>query len=79
MSLVNLHLPESLLRRVHDLAERDQVSVDQFVATALAEKLSAMLTEDYLQQRAERGNRQRFEAALSSIPDVEPNDDRDRR
>jgi hypothetical protein len=72
MSTVQLTLPDSIHRRLVEAATRDSVSVDQFVATALAEKLSALMTEDYLRQRAARGDRGRFEAALSKVPDVEP-------
>ena len=72
MSTVQLTLPESIHRRLVEAAARDSVSVDQFVATALAEKLSALMTEDYLRRRAAQGDRAHFEAALSKVPDVEP-------
>ena len=53
-------------------AKRDHVSINQFVATAVAEKISALETEDYLAQRAARGSRKSFEAALAQVPDREP-------
>jgi hypothetical protein len=53
------------------------VSINQFVATAVAEKISAMETEDYLTTRAKRASREKFEAALSQVPDREP-DEHDR-
>lgn len=72
MSTMSLRLPESLHRRLRDVAEREGISMNQFVATAVAEKMSALLTEDYLEQRARRGSRERYEAALAEVPDVEP-------
>jgi hypothetical protein len=42
------------------------------VKNFIAEKLSALATEDYLSQRAKRGSRAKFEAALAKVPDVEP-------
>ena len=51
--------------------------MNQIIATAVAEKLSALMTEDYLAEPARRGSRERFEAALRKVPDVEP-DERDR-
>ena len=72
MSTVQLSLPESIHRRLLDAAARDSVSVDQFVASAIAEKLSALMTEEYLKQRAARGERARFDRALSKVPDVDP-------
>jgi hypothetical protein len=43
-----------------------------FVATAVAEKISAMETEDYLYKRAKHGSREKFEIAMAQIPDVSP-------
>jgi hypothetical protein len=72
MSAMTLNLPESIQRRVEELAQRDGVSVDQFVATAVAEKLSALATVDYLAERAKRGSRDKFDAVLAKVPDREP-------
>lgn len=46
--------------------------MNQFVTTAVAEKLSALLTEEYLGERAQLGSREKYERALSHVPDVEP-------
>ncbi|MBI4420561.1 MAG: toxin-antitoxin system HicB family antitoxin [Gemmatimonadetes bacterium] len=72
MSALSLRLPHSLHERVRDLAKREGISINQFVATALAEKLSALLTVEYLESRAGRGSRQRFLAALAHVPASEP-------
>ena len=74
MSALSLRLPESLHKRVRELAAREGISINQFVATAVAEKMSALLTEDYLEERAKRGSRERYRAALAEVPDVEPDD-----
>jgi hypothetical protein len=42
------------------------------ISTALAEKLSALATQDYLELRAQRGNRKSFDAALARVPDTAP-------
>ena len=76
MSAMSIRLPESLHRNARAFAEREGVSVNQLVATALAEKLAALAAEDYLQERAARGNRKQFEAALAQVPaDVPMNGD----
>lgn len=77
MNAVQIHLPRSLQAYLVALAEREGVTVEQFVASAVAEKASALMTEEYLSERAERGNRARYEAALATVPDAEP-EDRDR-
>jgi hypothetical protein len=38
----------------------------------LAEKVSALLTEEYIAKRAERGNRDKFEAAMAKVAETEP-------
>lgn len=69
MSTMSLRLPDSLHRQVRELAEREGISINQFVTTALAEKLAAMLTHDYLEDRARRGKRAKFERVLSKVKD----------
>ncbi len=72
MSIMSLRLPESLHERAREIAKRDGVSINQLVATALAEKLSALDTLDYLEARAAKGSRQRFLDALTRVPDGPP-------
>jgi hypothetical protein len=72
MSTISLRLPESLHSRVRLLSKKDRVSINQFIATAVAEKISALEAEEYLQGRAKRASRKKFEEALARVPDVEP-------
>jgi metal-responsive CopG/Arc/MetJ family transcriptional regulator len=72
MSIVQVQIPDSLLESLHDLASRDGISIDQFISTAIAEKLSALMTENYLQEKAKRGSREKYDAILAKVPDVEP-------
>lgn len=75
MSTISLRLPDSLHEQIRKLANVDGISINQFISTAAAEKLAALMTVNYLEERAKRGTRQRFEAALKRLPDVEPADD----
>jgi hypothetical protein len=72
MSHVNVQIPDSLYKNLQVLAEQDGISVDQFIATAVAEKIAALTTETYLEELAQRGNRDKYEAVLAKVPDVEP-------
>ena len=72
MSSISLRLPESLHKRVRELAEREDISINQFITTALAEKMAALLTAEYLGERARRGNRRKFERVLRKVRDVPP-------
>ena len=70
MSALSLRLPESLHRQVRELAEREDVSINQFIAMAVAEKMSALLTVEYLEARAQRGSRTHLRAILRHVPDL---------
>jgi predicted transcriptional regulator len=70
MSALSLRLPESLHKQVKELAEKEGISINQFVTSAVAEKMSALVTEDYLGKRAARGKRKSFEAVLKKVSSV---------
>ena len=72
MSTLNVQLPNSLHTHLQELAEREGISVEQFIAAAVAEKMSALMTASYLAERAKRGSRAKYEEALAQVPDVEP-------
>jgi hypothetical protein len=72
MSTLSLRLPESLHKQVRDLAAREGISINQFVATAVAEKMAALLTEEYLERRAKRGSREGFERAMAKVKNRAP-------
>jgi len=74
MSTLSLRLADSLHAVAKDLAKRDHISVNQFISTAVAEKISALTTETYLEKRAKRGSRKKFDAVLAKVPNVEPDE-----
>ena len=75
MSTLSLRLPDSLHKEVKSLAQKEGVSINQFISSAVAEKMSALLTESYLKERALKGNKKSFLKAMSKVPDVEPSDE----
>ena len=74
MSTISLRLPNSLHEAVRELAKAEQVSINQLITIALAEKVSALMTADHLQERAERGDRAAFERAMAKVADIEPDE-----
>jgi hypothetical protein len=72
MTNLSLRLPDSLHAKVRELAERDAVSINQFIATAVAEKAAALLTVEYLEERARQSDPGALERILSRVPDVAP-------
>ncbi|MCL5885044.1 MAG: type II toxin-antitoxin system HicB family antitoxin [Deltaproteobacteria bacterium] len=74
MSTISLRLPASLHKSVRELAKKEDVSINQLVTTALAEKLSALMTVEYLDERAKRGSKKKYERVMAKVRDVEPED-----
>ena len=72
MSTLSIRLPDSLHQITKQIAEQDHVSIDQFIASAVAEKVAALATETYLKERAQRASAAKFHAALSAVPDGAP-------
>ncbi len=72
MNTVSLTLPQSLQEQVEALAQKEGISVPEFITLAVAEKLATLTTADYLAERAKRGSRDKLLAVLAKAPDVEP-------
>ena len=72
MSTLSVRLPNSLHNQLRELARQEGTSINQFISSAVAEKLAALLTEEFLEARAQRGTRRKFDAVLRAVPDVEP-------
>ncbi|MCX7102918.1 MAG: toxin-antitoxin system HicB family antitoxin [Methylobacter sp.] len=75
MTQLNISIPDSIYNSVQTLVTQENISIDQFVALALGEKMSALMTEDYLLKRAKRGQRDKFLAVLAAAPDIDPIED----
>lgn len=73
MSTISLRLPKSLHKQARELAEREDISINQLVATALAEKMSALMTGEYLAERAARGSRRKFDRVLKKVRERDAN------
>jgi len=72
MTTLSIRVPDSLHRAIKKLATKEGYSMNQFLITAAAEKLSALETVDYLRHRAERANLKDFDRLLALVPDAEP-------
>jgi len=79
MSVVTVELPNSLHQKLEELAKKEGISISQFLATAAAEKMSALETfENILREAKKRDTRKAFEKFLTAVPDVEPDNPDDR-
>lgn len=70
MTALTIRLPNSVHQKIKELAARDDVSVNQFIASAAAEKMASIMTLNYLKSEAANGSRSDFEQYLNLVPDV---------
>jgi hypothetical protein len=67
MSHYALELPEALLQEAQEVAQAEQLSLDDFVLAAIVDKIAAARTAQYLRTRAARADPQAFLAVLERI------------
>ena len=70
MTALTIRLPNSVHESIKQLARKDGISVNQFIASAAAEKMASFQTLDYLRREAALGKRENFEQFLKLVPDV---------
>jgi predicted DNA-binding ribbon-helix-helix protein len=72
MSAVSLRLPDSLHQSVKKMALQEHVSVNQLITLAVAEKMSVLMTADYLAKRGQQSSKGRFLRVLGKAKNQEP-------
>jgi hypothetical protein len=75
MTTLSLRIPDSTHSRLRLWAEQDKLSINQFISTAVSEKLAVLATVGYLEARAARASPSKFRAALAAVPHAVPLDD----
>ena len=70
MSNFALRLPDSLHAYAKKMAQEDHASLNQFIVMAVAEKVSALNTENFFKERARRANRECFLEIMDNVPDL---------
>jgi hypothetical protein len=72
MTTIEAKIPEPVLRQAEQLAEREQISLEQLISLAVTQSIGIWSNQSYVARRATRGNREDFLNALDQVPDVEP-------
>jgi len=75
MSTISLRLPDSLHKEIRKLANRENVSINQLATLAIAEKVAALETADYLLDRAAKADKKKFLRAMGKVADTAPNNE----
>lgn len=74
MSAISVRLPDSLHEAAKILAKEERISINHFITLAVSEKLSALGTEKFLEERAKHGDRRKFLNVLKHAPNIAPED-----
>jgi hypothetical protein len=69
MSELLVSIPDSIMEGLRSVTLEEGINMEQFVSSAIAEKLSAFMSDAYLIERAEQGSRERFLAVLDRAPE----------
>ena len=72
MSTLSIRIPDSIHEIVKQISNDDNISINQFISSAITEKVTAMETENYLSQRGLLGNKKLFANVLKKVPNTKP-------
>jgi hypothetical protein len=72
MTTLSAQIPDSLARKVTDLARGEQVTVDSIVAIAQASQIAGWEVRNSVEARARRGNPDDLRKALDRVPTRQP-------
>lgn len=72
MTKLNTKIPDALFRQAQTIADREQISLDQFIAIALASQVSVWETHQNITERAKIGDWEKAQEILAKAPDIEP-------
>ena len=72
MSALSLRIPNSIHKYIKEIAQKEGVSINQFISSAVTEKISAIMTEDYLKSISDRAKKSDFKRILNKVPKRKP-------
>jgi hypothetical protein len=68
MNTLTIRIPEAVRAEVEEIAERDGITVDEFIARAAEEKVNARKGFENLERLAAQANRADWDFVLSRVP-----------
>jgi len=72
MKAIELNMPDDVYEKLENLASHEHQSVNVFALRKLEEFARAFEDFRELERRAKRGSREKFEAAMAKVPNVQP-------
>ncbi len=75
MATLSVRFPNSVHEAVKAYAKEDDISINQFITSAVIEKLTSLDTVNYLEERSLRGNEEKYLKVLKKVPHAKPRED----
>ena len=72
MSSLTVRIPESLHNGLREISKREGVSINQYIALAVAEKMSVINTMDAISERKKEGRKEDIFDVLSKVKSRPP-------
>ncbi len=72
MKSIQVRLPDAVHGRVKELAAEAEVSLNQFILTAVSDEVVRQETRDFFREAASAYDPGAFAEALGAVPDVPP-------
>ena len=69
MGTLSVRIPDSLHSKLKKLSKKEKISLNQLINSAVTEKISALETEEYLLNRAKKGNLKKYLNVLDKVAD----------
>lgn len=69
---MSIRIPDSIHEIVKQISKDDHISINQFISSAITEKVTALETEDYISKRGASGDKKIFENLLNKVPNIKP-------
>jgi predicted nucleic acid-binding protein len=74
MTTISTKIPDTLFRQAKTIADREDMTFDQFIALALASQISSWEIGKTFTERAKKGNWKKARGVLAKAPDIEAED-----
>lgn len=72
MTTISTKIPDTLFLHAKTIAEREEMTLDQFIALALASQISSWEIGQSFAERAKKGKWDKARKILAKAPEVEP-------
>jgi antitoxin component of RelBE/YafQ-DinJ toxin-antitoxin module len=74
MTTIEAKIPEPVLKQARELAERENIPLEQVISLAVTQVVGLWSNESYIPIRGARATKEKFIDALRQVPDSEPLD-----